>query len=80
MFIRTFLTGIRRSRPVCITCSKTQSNSSQVSGELSNKGQSNEHRYLPTSALRLGCRSRLRINFSEAVPRFLTRGQTDTVL
>ena len=51
MFIRTFVTGIRRSRPVCITCSKTQSNSSQVSGKLSNKGQSNEHIYLPISAL-----------------------------
>ena len=80
MFIRTFLIGIRGSRPVCITCSKTQSNSSQVSGKLSNKGQSNEHIYLPISAMRLSCRSRLRIKFSEAVPRFLTRGDTDKVL
>ena len=55
---------------MCISCSKTQSNSSQVSRELSDKGQSNERRYLPISAFRLGCRSRLRMNFSEAVPRF----------
>ena len=55
---------------MCISCSKTQSNSSQVSRELSDKGQSNEHRFLPISAFRLGCRSRLRMNFSEAVPRF----------
>ena len=80
MFIRTFLTGIRGSRPVCITCSKTQSNSSQVSRELSNKGQSNDHRYLPISAFRLGCRSRLRMNFSWAVPGFLTRGDTDIII
>ena len=78
VFIRTFVTGIRRSRPVCITCPKTQSNSSQVSRELSNKGQSNEH--LPISAFRVGCRSRLRMNLSEVVPGFLTRGETEIVL
>lgn len=53
VFIRTFLTSIRRSRPVCITFSKTQRKSSQFSRELNNKGQSNEHRYLPISAFRL---------------------------
>ena len=80
MFIRTFLTGIKTSRPVCIICSKIQSNSSQVSRELSNKGQSDEHRYLPISALRLDCRSRLGMNLSEAVPCFHARGETDIVL
>ena len=80
VFIRTFLTGIRRSRPVCITCSKTQRNSSQVSRELSNKGQSNEYSYLAISAFRLGCRSRLRTNLSGVVPGFLTRGATGKVL
>lgn len=53
VFIRTFLTSIRRSRPVCITFSKTQRKSSQFSREPNNKGQSNEHRYLPISAFRL---------------------------
>ena len=66
VFMGTFLTGIRRSRPVYITCSKTQSNSLQVLKELSHRGQSNEHRYLPVSAFWLGCRSRLKLNLSGA--------------
>lgn len=80
VFMGTFLTGIRRSRPVYITCSKTQSNSLQVLKELSNRGQSNEHRYLPVSAFWLGCRLRLKFNLSGAVPTFLIWGQTDMVL
>lgn len=65
MFMRI---SIRRSRPVYITCSKTQSNSLQVLKELSDRGQSNEHRYLPVSAFWLGCRSRLKLNLAGAVP------------
>lgn len=64
VFMGTFLTGIIRSRPVYITCSKTQSNSLLVLKELSNRGQSNEHRYLPVSAFWLGCRLRLKFNLS----------------
>ena len=65
---------------MCITFSKTLSKASQLSKGPSNEGQSNEHRYLPISAFRLGRRSRLRMNLSGAVLDFLAKGETDIVL